>query len=837
MKPNKYRVFLLLMILNVFFFGLHYFFEKNQSPSVIARNSLNSDAAIPSNNFQESNYELAPVWDKYFGEKYDIQNAYVSTNPDDSFKYKLNGYKERLDVFSGKIDYLTLAEKRILEIEKFGFKGFLLDKYVENIDSFVKNEKNSVSYVLLKNLIVSHQKRIDYYIYSLSDASDTKQTYQNKSDTTFSGLIKKIDKNIYPYDPQNLIYSTKDILTKKDFGSYSIFSDDIENIEELVTSEKLFLAPKQSSEINDMLFNKLLSSGKIDQKNELLKSNSVMVIPINANTKDIVVSYPTVNLISSGWELKTATKEGYFYTKKLDKPLKSLSKYYIKYYSRYGLLDTEKIGNKAMTLALVNDEISDIFIDKIIPNNLQKIFENVINTPDAEVAFLAKIAAEKVITATAKTKLDVSDELLRGPLLGGERGKPDEYSLTLFSTRELTKDELSNIGFEIYPYNDPSISLSKNEYLPWTNPINTEKPKQYFLLAVYFLSILLAAYLLWNLINKAVNLIWKLITIFCKKIRLIFLTLVIPAILFDIFILPQNYDTVTVLLTIFWVIVVIGYRLESRFSFAITLSFLIICPISLAFGNEFVAEKAAIWTYMFLVVGTVQSMIELKVGNKSRVDFDEFLKATEPLWKRFFALLKTTLNPIKNKIINFYTHIIYLFQKKRTIKESVIFFIKVFIIIIFSVAILALSTIAIKMTYDKFQFEYRKYQRNILNPRIKKIEPYYVYKATKVLMRGDLFGLKNNEKQRLMSDTGEVEYQFYDDSKIIFVMPTEWAFGEHIIWIEKNIGWDGKRVTARSNVVKIKLIPIGAKMTSDDEKYFEQLKSLDKETLEINGYK
>jgi len=827
MTINKYKkTVIILIILITIFFGLNF---------VIARNSLNSDAAIPLNSFSESSYELTPLWDKYFNDSYVVSNAFVNASPEDDLKYTINSYKEKLDIFERKINYLTLAEKRIIEIENFGFKDSLLDKYLENINLFTRIEKD-LSYVKLRNLIIGHQKRIDSYIYNQNDPLDINEKRQKKADAIFIPLIEKLSKNIIPYDSQKLVYSTSEILNKKDYGSYSIYSDGISGIESLDISGKQYLAPKPLSQINNTLFKELLNNSSTEQDINLLKSNSVVVIPINKDTKTISISYPTNNLISENWKLKTATNEGYFYTKKLDKPLKSLSKYYIKYYSRYGLLDSEKIGNKAMTLALVNDEISDIFIDSIIPNNLQKTFENVITTPDAETAALAKIKLEKIITTTAKVHADIVGETLRGPLLGGERGKPDEYSLTLFSSRELTKDELSNIGFEIYPYNDPSILLSKNEYLPWTNPINTEKPTPYFLYTAYFFSIIFIIYLLWDLIKKLLQFIWNLFSIFSKKTKIIFLLILAPSILFDIFMLPQVYDTITLWFTIFWIVVVVGYRLEGRFSYAVALSFLIICPVSLISKNEFIAEKAAIWTYMFLVVGTVQSLIELKMGSTDRVDLNECWRKTESLRRGFFAKLAVTMIPIKNKLLEFKNYLIYIFTKKRTLEESIIFFTKVFFIAIISIVLITFSIIALKKSFDYVRYEYRKYQRNLLNARIKKIEPYYVYKATKVLMRGDLFGLKNNEKQRLMSDVGEVEFQFWDDSKIIFVMPTEWSFGEHSIWIEKNIGWDGKRVTARSNVVKIKLIPIGAKMTPDDEKYFEQLKKLDKETLEINGY-
>jgi hypothetical protein len=820
---------LILVIIISIFFGLNF---------VIAPARLGWEEN-DGKKFTESNYELIPIWDKYFVDIYDIQNAYANIGPDSKLKYAINSYKEKFDIFEGKINYLTLAEKRIVEIEKFGLKDSLLDEYKKNIDLFIKAGKD-VSDIKLKKLITNYQKRIDLYIYNLSEPFDTKQKYQKKADQIFNSLLDKYNEKLVQYDPQKLIYSTSDILVKSDFGSYSIYSDEIPNIESLDISGKQYLTPKLLSKIDNKLFQELLNnsschSGATDK--EAIESNCnnaetlsvtnvpsrVTIIPISANTKIISISYPTINLISSSWELETATKEGYFYTKKLDKRLVAENKYYVMYSSKYDLLDNEKIANKELALALTNHKISDIFIDNILPNNLPKTYEKLITIPKTET----------LSVATASSRVTNEHGVILEPTIVGDRiSGLNDYSLTLFSPHELNNDELNNIQVEIYPFNNPTISLSKNDYLPWTNPISTDKPTPYFLNTAYFFGAILVIYLLWDLIKRLLHFIWNLFSVFSKKTKIIFLLILAPSILFDIFMLPQVYDSITLWLTIFWIIVVTGYRLEGRFSYAAALSFLIICPISLIFKNEFIAEKAAIWTYMFLVVGTIQSLIELKVGSTDRVDLDKYWAKTESLRSRLFVILKETLIPIKDKMVSFFKYIVSLFQKKRTPKDYAIFFTKVIIIII----LIMISMFLLKISYDKIQIEYKKYQRNQKNPVIQKIEPYYVYKGTKVLIKGKLFGLKNNDRQRLMSDIGELEYHFYDDSKIIFVMPTEWAFGEHSIWVEKNIGWDGKRVTAKSNIVKIKLLPITGGFTTDDKLYFDQLKNLDKETLEINGY-
>ncbi len=81
-------------------------------------------------------------------------------------------------------------------------------------------------------------------------------------------------------------------------------------------------------------------------------------------------------------------------------------------------------------------------------------------------------------------------------------------------------------------------------------------------------------------------------------------------ILFDIFIFNPTFDLVIFLLTGLWVLSVWLYKFKGRISVTGALGFLITCPILLILKKDLIAEKAAIWAYMFLVVGIVQMVIE-----------------------------------------------------------------------------------------------------------------------------------------------------------------------------------------------------------------------------------
>jgi len=88
------------------------------------------------------------------------------------------------------------------------------------------------------------------------------------------------------------------------------------------------------------------------------------------------------------------------------------------------------------------------------------------------------------------------------------------------------------------------------------------------------------------------------------------LPLVFFGVLFDIFIFDSTRDLVILFLTGLWILTVWLNHFEGRISVAGGLLFLATCPFLLIFGKAAIAEKFAIWAYMFLVVGIGQMIIE-----------------------------------------------------------------------------------------------------------------------------------------------------------------------------------------------------------------------------------
>lgn len=89
-------------------------------------------------------------------------------------------------------------------------------------------------------------------------------------------------------------------------------------------------------------------------------------------------------------------------------------------------------------------------------------------------------------------------------------------------------------------------------------------------------------------------------------------------ILFDIFIFNLTWDLVILFLTGLWVLSVWLYKFKGKVSVAGGLIFLALCPFLLILKKEPLAEKSAIWAYMFLVVGVGQMFIEYKKHGKRR---------------------------------------------------------------------------------------------------------------------------------------------------------------------------------------------------------------------------
>ena len=293
-----------------------------------------------------------------------------------------------------------------------------------------------------------------------------------------------------------------------------------------------------------------------------------------------------------------------------------------------------------------------------------------------------------------------------------------------------------------------------------------------------------------------------------------YMFIIFISIIVDIFVIRKYSDLTTSLFTFFWILGVSAYHLESRHSFGIALMFLIFFPFLLSANMDWVAEKSAVWAFMFLAVGTFQAILELKAG--------------ESRWlSRFLAII--------SKSLSFITHIDrFLSDRVRDVQRFALFSVRNFIKVL--VAFIVITTLFI-VGFDLY-LKLMSYQdRQMKNPSTPFIEPKLVYPGTKVFIYGDRFGDNSNNKYALMKDGERIRPDYWEDHKIIFTVPLSWKPGPLSIWIEKPVDWNAETVIEKSKLVSIKLLKVMGYFTSDDDLYFEELKSWRKETKEANGYK
>jgi hypothetical protein len=86
----------------------------------------------------------------------------------------------------------------------------------------------------------------------------------------------------------------------------------------------------------------------------------------------------------------------------------------------------------------------------------------------------------------------------------------------------------------------------------------------------------------------------------------------------------NNYTYLTLIGS--WILLIVIYRFESSVSYLLGLFFLLLCPVLFILNQEAIAENAAIWAYFFLVIGTMETIVELTKNLQNLIGYDVFLK-------------------------------------------------------------------------------------------------------------------------------------------------------------------------------------------------------------------
>lgn len=796
----------------------------------------------------------------------------VQTKPDNTNKYKVILFKEYIDSF-WTYDELFFASKRIAELQTWGNEldwKKTLDKYKDHINAYKwqVNEKEYIStlqahYHLLEDLIFIQSNDLEKNIQKIQYV-----------DKIFSQL----------YQPTSNSYSLTNIVKDKEYGVY--------NISTQINSDLSSLKNIRLSLKNTDYFPKISDSDDPDIKE--ITFNNILIDRSNYLSGEILIKLPEIRYKVFKW-IKTIDKiapNPYSY-KALISDL-APGDYRINIDSSlknpFFVSIEERVASSESKLRY---RVDPVYQQTIYPHGYSHTFSRPLQksaSSKATVKILGtylNIESVKELSTNELNSISISftpkvqlDSLTATKVAGLSDNKPVIYS-----------KKISDIQYEI-----TTVNLSKNQDkkileslgFDWgwrvVNELHNERQSEYTI--VYWLKYAIGSIILFGIILYFLlrllwlfKYLWRFFQYICTKIRVVLLLLVLSGLFIDFSIIQGSRDIIILLLTSLWILALIGYNVEARINFVFALLFLLFCPILIILKLDLLAEKSAIWAYMMLTIGTVQSIIEMKLETKDLTEYSVFLnKITGYLIIRSLILkftkfvvkgLLSLINFVKKLVINFVSLIIkkivsvfsYSFKllrkivnkRPRTVKDfsviilkifAIVSFLIVFIIFIFSIPIIiGFTTTKITIALNDYAIYYQKQlkienlkkERKKLDPYVKIVEPKLAYKATNVVIYGENFGWDPKNAQAMI-DGKTIVPVLWQDSMIIFPVPLDWKDGIHKISVQKKIEWEGKKTVGKSQIFEIKLLPIGANFTKDDDLYFEQMKTWRPETRKLNGY-
>lgn len=95
-----------------------------------------------------------------------------------------------------------------------------------------------------------------------------------------------------------------------------------------------------------------------------------------------------------------------------------------------------------------------------------------------------------------------------------------------------------------------------------------------------------------------------------KKISKALLITVVAVILASTFLVSITPDLIISIVSAAWISIIINKRLEGKFSIFLALLLIIFSLLFLVTNQENAAEKLSIWSYTFLLIGTIQQLLE-----------------------------------------------------------------------------------------------------------------------------------------------------------------------------------------------------------------------------------
>lgn len=202
------------------------------------------------------------------------------------------------------------------------------------------------------------------------------------------------------------------------------------------------------------------------------------------------------------------------------------------------------------------------------------------------------------------------------PVIKNSDGK--NYVFELESLRGAT-------GSGILVDNQAPVFIAKSSF-PKADLLK-DKKLQFYFLKNKILNIFGDADILFNAILFFLPYFFYMIYLSTEGVSFQLLTgLVLAFVFYDVFWLTKSFDFLYISVIFLWGITSRRFHFESRIAAVIALIFLALTPVMLLFGEDNLAEKTAVWAYLFLCVTVAQQIYELKVKKFKTFSLRSFVR-------------------------------------------------------------------------------------------------------------------------------------------------------------------------------------------------------------------
>jgi len=856
-KITKKNIFA-IVILILFYFCLFFLLQKVDKQPI---NKVGLSNYIP----QEKQYLLILLNGYSLVSNTSVFYPTVKTSPND-IKYLFTSIKEYVDLKINH-DYLSFASKRVAELATWRDNvnwDNILNEYFKLVSNYISlltqqtlpptNPSQSLQPLLqLKQVLSTHHLDLQNILFDSTMSKKKKERLQGLLDNVFKNLNSKINKFFLPYNPFYLKYSLSDVIAEKEYGFYeatidvsnmpgyfqksiqlqvgkNTYSGIISPESKLLTFENIEIPNQKDVDFISLKLPKInIFSGQIptlqkNQSNDYSEYAYYFDIPDLETGKnfllklDYLLDDPVIVQLN---QISVNEKGGSEITNLINETIYPHKKKFVIYkqfqieqkkansFNRFILVSKKPIlrsGLKSIVLEIIPVFEPEITILK------EKSLPNLNSTVSYK-----KISDNKYSITTTNTTLDQNNYIYNSLGFGWIMNKKGqaEYLPTKYVYYFWI---LTNIGlvFLIYYF------LFQPQ---WIKQLTSQETKiQLYKTFKFIIKILL----------KPFGSLWRFIKRLIIRLRFILLLITIIGIIFNVFLINQNYDFTILFFALIWLVLVIGYQAESRVIFFFALLFLTLCPFLLILKLNFIAEKSAIWAYMMLIIGAISFGIEIKNKKTELVDYHLLFKNVLNDLKTVCPIINHNIKVLFVKIFGNKFASMLLFSK-RSLLSIRFFFIKFVKILLPSFFIIGLTII---LSLPKIQAYRLKMRRLSINPKIEKIQPWLVYPGQKLIISGKNFCFETGQTCNLefSNKLTPIIAPMMED-KVTFALPLSWPKNTEIyVRVIKRIRWLGKIEIAKSNVVKFKILDPLAPWSQETDEFFEQLRNLDKEALQINGY-